>query len=68
MRGFSDLFKVRAMLELKPSSLFRRIMSDSGVGDPAWKRATIVASVMGVGILQALPDVWTRLAPLLKFH
>ena len=55
------------MPEDKSVSLFRRIMSDSEVGDPAWKRATVVAAVIGLGILSALPDIWTWLVSHLSF-
>ena len=46
------------MPNFKPSELIRHIMCDTEVGDPAWKRQTAAAIVMGVGLVPALPDIW----------
>jgi len=53
------------MSEDKPLSFFRRVMADTGAGDPQWKRAAIVASVLALGLM---PLLWTWLASLLSFR
>ena len=56
------------MVKFKLSDLLRRIMSDSGAGDPAWKRQTAAAIVMGVGLVPALPDIWKWIESLVRLH
>jgi len=56
------------MPNFKLSELLRRIMSDTGVGDPAWKRQTAAAVVMGVGLVPALPDIWKWIESLVHLH
>jgi len=59
---------VKVMPNFKLSELLRRIMSDTGVGDPAWKRQTAAAVVMGVGLVPALPDIWKWIESLVHLH
>ena len=56
------------MAKFTLSDLLRRIMSDSGAGDPAWKRQTAAAIVMGVGMVPALPDVWRWIESFVHLH
>jgi len=60
--------RTKAMAKFTLSDLLRRIMSDSGAGDPAWKRQTAAAIVMGVGMVPALPDVWRWIESFVHLH
>ncbi len=47
-------------------SIIRKIMCDSDVGDPPWKRETAAGVVFGIGLIVSLPTLWNWFASI--FH
>ncbi len=47
-------------------SIIRKIMCDSDVGDPPWKRETAACVVLGIGVIVTLPTMWNWVVSL--FH
>ncbi len=50
---------------IKASDVIRKIVCNSDVGDPPWKRQTAACVVVGVGLIALAPSIWTWIGSLL---